>query len=184
MRAAIYARVSTDRRGRDQTIDSQVTALRRWAEDHGHELLPEHVFTDDGYSGSRLDRPALDRLRDAAFAGEFDVLAVHSPDRLARRYAYQVLLMEEFRRAGCAVEFVERPISDDPHDQLLLQIQGRSPSTSGPSWPSGSAAASSRRPAPASGSPAAPPTAIATSPSGTGSPGIWWSTRRRRRWSG
>jgi site-specific DNA recombinase len=124
MRAAIYARVSTDRQGRDQTIDSQVAALRRWAEDRGHELRPEHVFADDGFSGSRLDRPALDRLRDAAFAGEFDVIAVHSPDRLARRYAYQVLLMEEFRKAGCAVEFVQRPITDDPHDQLLLQIQG------------------------------------------------------------
>jgi len=124
MRAAIYARVSTDRQGRDRTIDSQLAALRRWAEARGHELRPEHVFADDGYSGSRLDRPALDRLRDAAFAGEFDVLAVHTPDRLARRYAYQVLLLEEFRKAGCDVEFVERPISDDPRDLLLLQIQG------------------------------------------------------------
>ena len=91
---------------------------------HGHELRREHVFIDEGYSGSRLDRPALDRLRDAAREGEFDVLGVYSPDRLARRYAYQVLLLEEFRKAGCAVEFVQRPISDDPHDQLLLQIQG------------------------------------------------------------
>ena len=84
----------------------------------------DHVFIDEGYSGSRLDRPALDRLRDAAREGEFEVVAVYSPDRLARRYAYQVLLLEEFRRAGCQVEFVHRPISDDPHDQLLLQIQG------------------------------------------------------------
>ena len=68
--------------------------------------------------------PALDRLRDAAREGEFDVLGVYSPDRLARRYAYQVLLLEEFRKAACDVEFVQRPISDDPHDQLLLQIQG------------------------------------------------------------
>ena len=124
MRAAVYARVSTERQGRDQTIDSQLEALRGWAAGHGHELKREHVFIDEGYSGSRLDRPALDRLRDAAREGEFDVVAVYSPDRLARRYAYQVLLLEEFRRAGCDVEFVHRPISDDPHDQLLLQIQG------------------------------------------------------------
>jgi len=124
MRAAVYARVSTERQGRDQTIDSQLEALRSRAADHGHELKREHAFTDEGYSGSRLDRPALDRLRDAAREGEFDVVAVYSPDRLARRYAYQVLLLEEFRRAGCDVEFVHRPISDDPHDQLLLQIQG------------------------------------------------------------
>jgi site-specific DNA recombinase len=124
MRAAVYARVSTERQGREQTIDSQLEALRAWAVANGHVLKREHTFIDEGYSGSRLDRPALDRLRDAAREGEFDVLAVYSPDRLARRYAYQVVLLEEFRRAGCDVEFVHRPISDDPHDQLLLQIQG------------------------------------------------------------
>src|SRR4051794_4727147 len=124
MRAAVYARVSTERQGREQTIDSQLEALRGWAAASGHELKRGHTFIDEGYSGSRLDRPALDRLRDAAREGEFDVIAVYTPDRLARRYAYQVLLLEEFRRAACAVEFIERPISDDPHDQLLLQIPG------------------------------------------------------------
>jgi site-specific DNA recombinase len=124
MRAAIYARVSTERQGRDQTIDSQLDALRRWAAAHGHELKDDHVYIDEGYSGARLDRPALDRLRDAAREGEFDVIGVYSPDRLARRYAYQILLLEELRKAACDVEFIERPISDDPHDQLLLQIQG------------------------------------------------------------
>jgi site-specific DNA recombinase len=124
MKAAIYARVSTEKQGREQTVDSQLDALRRWATAHGHELKDDHVYIDEGYSGARLDRPALDRLRDAAREGEFDVLGVYSPDRLARRYAYQVLLLEELRRAACDVEFIERPISDDPHDQLLLQIQG------------------------------------------------------------
>jgi len=124
MRAAIYARVSTGRQERDQTIDGQLTALRQWATEQGYELRPEHVFTDEGYSGARLDRPGLDRLRDAAREGELDVLAVYSPDRLARKYAYQVLLLEELRKAGCAVAFVQRPVTDDPHDQLLLQIQG------------------------------------------------------------
>ena len=124
MRAAIYARVSTGRQERDQTIDSQLTVLCQWATTQGHEVRTEHIFTDEGYSGARLDRPALDRLRDAAREAAFDILAVFSPDRLARKYAYQVLLLEEFRRAGCEVVFVQRPVSDDPHDQLLLQIQG------------------------------------------------------------
>jgi site-specific DNA recombinase len=124
MRAAIYARVSTGRQERDQTIEGQLTALRQWAQSGGHSLRPEHVFTDEGYSGSRLDRPALDRLRDAAREGEFDVVAVYTPDRLARRYAYQVVLLEELRKAACEVVFVHHPLSDDPHDQLLLQIQG------------------------------------------------------------
>jgi site-specific DNA recombinase len=124
MRVAVYARVSTVRQERDQTIDSQLEALRGWAAGHAYELKREHVYLDEGYSGSRLDRPALDRLRDAAREGEFDAVGVYTPDRLARRYAYQVVLLEEFRKAGCPVEFVHRPISDDPHDQLLLQIQG------------------------------------------------------------
>ena len=124
MRAAIYARVSTGRQERDQTIEGQLTALRQWVLTQGHSLQPEHIFTDEGYSGSRLDRPGLDRLRDAAREGAFDIVAVYSPDRLARRYAYQVLLLEELRKAACEVAFVHHPISDDPHDQLLLQIQG------------------------------------------------------------
>ena len=124
MRAAVYVRVSTERRGRDQTIDSQLEALRGRTASHGHELQRDHVYIDEGYSGSRLDRPALDRLRDAAREGEFDAVGVYSPDRLARRYAYQVVLLEELRKAGSPVEFAHRPISDDPHDQLLLQIQG------------------------------------------------------------
>jgi site-specific DNA recombinase len=77
MRAAIYARVSTGRQERDQTIDGQLTALRQWVQAGGHALRPEHVFTDEGYSGARLDRPALDRLRDAAREGAFDVVAVY-----------------------------------------------------------------------------------------------------------
>jgi site-specific DNA recombinase len=124
MRAAIYSRVSTERQERQQTIGSQVSALRDWAAAQGHVLAEAHVFRDEGYSGSRLDRPALDALRDAVRDAAVDVVAVFSPDRLARKYAYQVLLLEEFRRAGCEVVFLHHPISDDPNDQLLLQIQG------------------------------------------------------------
>jgi site-specific DNA recombinase len=122
--AAIYARVSTPRQGREQTIESQLDALKSWADEKGYELSPENVYTDEGYSGSRLDRPGLDALRDGSEDGTFEVIGVLSPDRLARKYAYQVLLLEEFKRSGCEVVFVDRPISDDPNDQLLLQIRG------------------------------------------------------------
>jgi len=124
MRAAIYARVSTERQELQQTIASQLSLLQDWAMAQGHALAEAHVFRDEGFSGSRLDRPALDALRDAIRDGAIDVVAVFSPDRLARKYAYQVLLMEECRRAGCDVVFLHRPISEDPNDQLLLQIQG------------------------------------------------------------
>ncbi len=121
MNAAIYARVSTDRQGRDQTIDSQLAGPRLGV-GAGSSAPPRARSTTR--TPAREHRPGLDRLRDAARDGEFDVLAVLSPDRLARSYAYQVLLLEEFRKVGCEVAFVQRPITDDPHDQLLLQIQG------------------------------------------------------------
>jgi DNA invertase Pin-like site-specific DNA recombinase len=121
MRAAIYARVSTERQERQQTIGSQVSALRDWADNQGHALAEAHVFRDEGYSGSRLDRPALDALRDAVRDATIDVVAVVSPDRLARKYAYQVLLMEEFRRAGCQVVFLHHPISDNPNGPYFGQ---------------------------------------------------------------
>jgi site-specific DNA recombinase len=124
MRAAIYARVSTERQERQQTIDSQLAALSAWAAEAGHMLTAEHVFRDEGHSGARLDRPGLDALRDAVRDAEIDVIGVVSPDRLAREYAYQALILEEFRRAGCAIAFLNHSISDDPGDQLLLQIQG------------------------------------------------------------
>src|ERR1700759_373356 len=124
MRAAIYARVSTERQERQQTIDSQLDLLRAWARAADHVLSEDHVFRDEGYSGARLDRPGLDALRDAVRDREVDIVGVLTPDRLARKYAYQVLLLEEFRRAGCALAFVNHAISDDPGDQLLLQIQG------------------------------------------------------------
>ena len=122
--AAIYARISTPRQGREQTIESQLAVLKSWADENSYELSPENVYTDEGYSGSRLDRPGLDALRDGAEDGAFEVIGVLSPDRLARKYAYQVLLLEELGRSGCEVVFVDHPISNDPNDQLLLQIQG------------------------------------------------------------
>ncbi len=124
MPVALYARVSTERQERQQTIGSQLAALRAWAAEQGHAVSDEHVFRDEGYSGSRLDRPGLDALRDAVRDGAVGTLVVLTPDRLARKYAYQVLLLEEFRRAGAEVVFLQHPISDDPNDQLLLQIQG------------------------------------------------------------
>ena len=98
--AAIYARVSSEQQAEDHTIASQVAALRvRVAED---ELLlaAEHEFLDEGYSGATLVRPALERVRDLVARGGIDRLYVHSPDRLARRYAYQALLPDEFHAAG------------------------------------------------------------------------------------
>src|SRR5215213_9089154 len=105
--AAIYARVSTPRQGRQQTIESQLTVLKSWADENGHELSSENVYTDEGYSGSRLDRPGLDALRDGVEDGAFEVVGALSPERLARKYACQVLLLEEFKRSGCEIVFID-----------------------------------------------------------------------------
>lgn len=121
---AVYARVSTERQAEQQTIEQQLAALRAYAQAQGWALTDEQVYRDDGWSGARLDRPALDRLRDAIGRAQVDTLLIASPDRLARRYAYQVWLLEEFARAGCTVVFLDRPPSDDPQDALLVQIRG------------------------------------------------------------
>jgi site-specific DNA recombinase len=123
-RAALYARVSTERQEKEETIKSQLAAITRHADRQGLRHSPALTYTDEGHSGTWLDRPALDELRDHAREGRFDVVLVLCPDRLARRYAYQVLLLEEFKRAGIEVLFCERPINDSPDDQLLLQVQG------------------------------------------------------------
>jgi site-specific DNA recombinase len=122
--AAIYARVSSARQKKDQTIGSQTTALREHARQLGAEVPGEWVFEDAGHSGATLVRPGLEALRDLAAQGCVDVVLVYSPDRLARKFAYQALLIEELARAGTRVEFVKGPRGDTPEDQLLVQFQG------------------------------------------------------------
>jgi site-specific DNA recombinase len=123
MRTAVYVRVSTQRQSQAQTIEHQLTRLRTHLEAQGEKLRSEWIFRDDGYSGATLNRPGLDRLRDAVRGTEVDRVLVTTPDRLARNYVHQMVLLEELERAGCAVEFLERPMSHDPHDQLVLQIR-------------------------------------------------------------
>ena len=123
MRIALYARVSTERQEERGTVGSQLELLRAAARAEGHDVVAE--FVDDGYSGARLDRPALDRLRDAAQAGALDAVLCLCPDRLARAYAYQVLILEELERFGVPVRFLDGPApGDDPQAKLLVQVQG------------------------------------------------------------
>jgi site-specific DNA recombinase len=122
MQLALYARVSTTRQ--TQTIDQQLTRLLAYVEQQGWTLQERHIYRDDGYSGASLTRPGLDALRDRVALAEIDLLLISAPDRLARNSVHQVLLLEEFQHGGCRVEFLEHPMSQDPHDQLLLQIRG------------------------------------------------------------
>jgi site-specific DNA recombinase len=124
IRAAFYARVSGEQQAAAHTIESQIAALNERAQHDGTPAPPERQFVDDGFSGATLIRPALDRLRDLVSVGTIDRVYVHSPDRLARNYAYQVLLIDEWRRRGVELVFLNRPLGQSPEDDLLLQVQG------------------------------------------------------------
>ena len=124
VRAALYARVSSEQQAQAGTIDSQLEALRRRVAEEGLRIEAELEFVDEGYSGATLVRPGLERLRDMAAAGCVDRLYVHSPDRLARKYAYQVLLVDELSRCAVEVVFLNHGVGDSPEDSLLLQVQG------------------------------------------------------------
>jgi len=124
IQVALYARVSSEPHAEAHTVASQVVALRERVAADGLAVSEAMQFLDEGYSGATLVRPALERLRDVIAAGSVDRLYVHSPDRLARKYAYQVLLVDEFRRAGVEVIFLNRALGQSPEDDLLLQVQG------------------------------------------------------------
>ena len=124
-RAALYARVSTPHQAQEATIESQIAALEAFAHQQEYQLSPDLYFMDQGVSGARLDRPALNRLRDLAAEAMFDVVLCYSPDRLARHHAHQWVLLDELRRVGVEVVFVNQPtVPEGPQGQLLLGIQG------------------------------------------------------------
>src|SRR5487761_515573 len=122
--AAIYARVSSDQQREERTIASQTAALIEVAKKHEMEVPKEWVFEVEGYSGATLERPGLERVRDLAAEGQIEVILAYAPDRLSRKYAYQILLMEEFTRHGVETRFVKAPQGTTAEDQLLVQFQG------------------------------------------------------------
>ena len=122
--AAIYARVSSEQQKEENTIASQTAALVEFAREQGYSVPDEWVIEDEGFSGASLLRPGLERLRDLAAEGHIQAVLIHSPDRLSRKYAYQVLLTEEFARHGVETIFLKAPHSGTPEDQLMLQFQG------------------------------------------------------------
>ena len=122
--AAIYARVSSDKQKEENTIASQTAALIAFAAEQRCAVPAEWIFEDEGYSRASLTRPGLERVRDLAAEGELDAVLVYAPDRLSRRYAYQILLIEELARAGVETLFIRSPRATTAEDQLLLQFQG------------------------------------------------------------
>src|SRR5271157_5562267 len=122
--AAIYARVSSEQQREEHTIASQTEALIEFARTHELEVPKEWVFEDEGYSGATLERPGLERVRDLAAEGQIQAVLAIAPDRLSRKYAYQILLIEELARHGVETLFVKAPQSASAEDRLLVQFQG------------------------------------------------------------
>ena len=121
---ALYARVSSEQQSKRGTIDSQIAALKERIQVDGAQIVEDMCFVDAGVSGATLVRPQLERLRDAAALGTVDRLYILSPDRLARKYAHQALLMEELSSCGVQVVFLNHAIGTTPEESLLLQMQG------------------------------------------------------------
>src|SRR5947207_7337115 len=121
---AIYARVSSEQQREEKTIASPTASLIEFAQAHDLEVPKEWVCEDEGYSGATLERPGLERVRDLAAEGQIQVVLAYSPDRLSRKYAYQILLIEELARHGVETLFVKSPQGDSAEDQLLVQFQG------------------------------------------------------------
>jgi len=123
-RTAVYARVSSEQQEKDETVASQMDAIGEYAREHGFSFGGDDIFLDEGYSGKVLRRPGLDKLLDKVYEGCYDNVLILAPDRLARSYGHQIMLLEEFQRKGCQPVFVHRPIGSGPDEDLLLQMQG------------------------------------------------------------
>ena len=119
---AVYLRVSSQAQRQRETIASQREAVLAHAVSRGWRIPHERVFADDGFSGATLDRPALEALRDLAASGAITTILAWSVDRLSRNFAYQILLQEEFARAGAQVVFVQEPDDATPQGMLLRQV--------------------------------------------------------------
>ena len=121
---AIYARVSTTHQEKEDTVKSQIMAIETQLTKKNIKVFPEHIYIDEGFSGSTLIRPALDKLRDGILAYQYEKVFIYDPDRLARNYVHQVILIEEFEKHNCNVEFIRHPMGKTPDEHLLLQMQG------------------------------------------------------------
>jgi site-specific DNA recombinase len=124
LQVALSARVSSEQQAEATTIASQLAELPARISADGIAGTTVLSYVDEGYSGATLVRPALEQLRDVAAAGGLDRLDVHCPDRVARTYAHQVVLLEELTQAGVEVDFLNRPLAQTAADHLLVQVQG------------------------------------------------------------
>jgi site-specific DNA recombinase len=122
LRAAVYARVSTEEQKEGQTIDSQIAELEEFANANGWTIAD--AYKDEGWSGSIMARPALDRLRDDARLGRFDAVLINDVDRLARDVAHLGVIKRDLERQNLWVIFRKFPSEAGPMANLMVSILG------------------------------------------------------------
>ncbi len=98
LRVGIYARVSTDM----QSVDMQLDSLRQYGGNRGWTI--QQVYSDQGISGAKVKRPALDQLMSDARKRKFDCVLVWAFDRFARSTQHLLMALEEFKAVG--IQFV------------------------------------------------------------------------------
>jgi site-specific DNA recombinase len=120
--AVLYARVSTDAQQKEATIESQLFELKKHIASAGHALVEEYI--DDGYSGTQLDRPALEQLRTDLKTDLFDVIYFHSADRIARDAAHQIIIVSELVKYGKQIVIGGKEYEETPEGKLTLTMLG------------------------------------------------------------
>ncbi len=127
MNAALYARVSPRGHKQGETIESQIDAIKQYAKIEGYHIPDHLMFVDNNVSGKSLQRHSLDELRDIIRTDSIDAIIAYSPDRLARNYSHQLILLEEFRKYGVKPFFIKdapNEKKDTPEGRLLTHMQG------------------------------------------------------------
>lgn len=119
---AVYARVSSAKQENEGTIETQLSAVRVYAAQNGFKIVQEYL--DNGWSGDNIIRPELDKLRVDAKRGIWQGVLIYDPDRLARRYSYQELVIDELKESGISVLFVTTPAPTNSIEKILYGVQG------------------------------------------------------------
>ena len=119
---AIYARVSTSRQEKEETIDNQLKAMRKLAKEKGYKIVKEYI--DDGWSGDLLARPALDQLREDAKKKIWEEVLFHDPDRVARTQWLQGMVMYELEELGLGISFITTAAPKSDEDKVVFAMRG------------------------------------------------------------
>jgi len=123
-RAILYARVSgDDRHTEGRNLIGQLEMCREYARRRGYSVVAELAEDDRGASGAAFELPQLNRVRELAQAGAFDVLIARELDRLSRSLAKQLIVEEELKRQRVSIEYVLGEYPDTPEGGLLKNVR-------------------------------------------------------------